>query len=164
MIFEGGNYKPQPTIFELLSINGINVPKELTYYPYFIFYDFETYLKPDIENKVDGQLQYTGSHNLLSISLMGNEEKESIFIPADESPEITIDKWIKEMDIIRKKYIKNMFEIYYPYVMSIAKLDNEKLKKLLGSKLVNWIESLPVYGFNSSAYDINVVKKTCLKS
>jgi hypothetical protein len=82
IVFEDGTYKPSPSIFNKLEINGIIVPEELRFYPYFIFYDFETWLRPN-ESKSDTKLQYLGTHELLSISLMGSEEGKPAFIPVE---------------------------------------------------------------------------------
>jgi hypothetical protein len=41
----------------------------------------------------------------------------------------------------------------------ISNLEDEKVRKRLRSQLIDWLDVLPVYGFNSSSYDINVIKK-----
>ena len=41
----------------------------------------------------------------------------------------------------------------------ISHLEDEKIKKRLRAQLLEWLDILPVYGFNSSSYDINVIKK-----
>ena len=37
-------------------------------------------------------------------------------------------------------------------------MEDEKVKKRSRSQLLDWLDVLPVYGFNSSSYDINVIK------
>lgn len=49
-----------------MDTHKIFVPNEMRYYPYFIFYDFETWTKPNGEQK-QGKLKYLGTHELLSI-------------------------------------------------------------------------------------------------
>ena len=44
IIFEEGNYQPKLNVFENLEWNGINVPKEMRFFPYFIYFDFETWI------------------------------------------------------------------------------------------------------------------------
>ena len=61
---------------------GILVPHNLRFYPYFIFFDVETWLKETTKSSQE-KLHYSGSHELLSISLMGNKETELIFIPVE---------------------------------------------------------------------------------
>jgi hypothetical protein len=52
-----------------------------------------------------------------------------------------------------------MYQVYNPYFAQINHLNEAKSRKLLCAQLMDWIDTLPVYGFNSSSYDINVVKK-----
>ena len=51
-----------------------------------------------------------------------------------------------------------MYQVYNPYFTQINNLNETKSRKLC-TQLMDWIDTLPVYGFNSSSYDINVVKK-----
>ncbi|CAF3781358.1 unnamed protein product [Rotaria socialis] len=157
VIFEDGNYNPKPNIFEQLDTFGIQIPTDLRFYPYFIFYDFETWLNKT--NSTNGKLQYTGTHELLSISLIGSEEESPIFIPVEATTGEALDIMIRKMEDIRAKYIKNIYQVYNPYFTQINKLNEAKSRKLLCTQLMDWIDTLPVYGFNSSSYDINVVKK-----
>ena len=59
--FEGGIYQPTPNIFKQMATVGVHVPIELKFYQYFIFYDFETWLKPYSNNKIDSKLQFKGT-------------------------------------------------------------------------------------------------------
>jgi hypothetical protein len=43
----------------------------------------------------------------------------------------------------------------------ISHLEDKKIKKRLRAQLLEWLDILPVYGFNSSSYNINFIKK-CL--
>jgi hypothetical protein len=56
------------------------VRPNLRFYPYFMFFDVETWLKKTTQFS-HGKLHYSGSHELLSISLMGNKETKAVFIP-----------------------------------------------------------------------------------
>ena len=57
---------------------GVNVPIELKFYQYFIFYNFETWLKPYLNDKINSKLQFNGTHNLMSIIVVGSEEKKGL--------------------------------------------------------------------------------------
>jgi hypothetical protein len=94
VIFEDGNYNPKPNIFEQLDAFGIQIPTELRFYPYFIFYDFETWLNKI--NSTNGKLQYTGTHELLSISILGSEEESPVFIPVETTTEEALDIMIQK--------------------------------------------------------------------
>ena len=158
IFFEAGNYNPPLSIFEQLEENGVLVERELRFYPYYIFYDFETYLKPN-ECNSSSKLQYLGTHELLSISLIGSEEEKSEFIPVRNTTTETLNTMINKMNEIRKKYLHMLYPKYCVYFKEIAKIDDEKIRKMLRKGLLNWLDEMPVYGFNSSSYDLNVIKK-----
>lgn len=158
IVFEEGNYKPTPSVFEKLAVNGILVSKELRFYPYFIFYDFETWLRPN-ESESDTKLQYLGTHELLSISLMSSEDNKPEFIPVEGTTTEALNSMIIMMNEIRKKYLHMFYPKYCVFFKEIAKIDDEKIRKMLRKDLLNWLDEMPVYGFNSSSYDLNVIKK-----
>jgi hypothetical protein len=158
IIFEDGNYQPKLNVFENLDLNGIKVPKETRFYPYFIYFDFETWLKP-VESTTNSKLKYIGSHELLSISIIGSEEKDAEFIPVEGTTEQALDLMMTKMNEIRKKYLQLLYPKYSRFFGMISNLEDEKVRKRLRSQLLDWLDVLPVYGFNSSSYDINVIKK-----
>ncbi|KAJ1508827.1 hypothetical protein HMI54_002889 [Coelomomyces lativittatus] len=80
MIHEEGNYLPQQNVFERLESKGINIPYDLRHCPYFIYYDFEIFMKPHDAIK-DKRLQYIRTQELLSIRLIGSEEDDRVLIP-----------------------------------------------------------------------------------
>ena len=94
-------------MFEELDEFGVLVPDYLRFYPCFIFFDVETWLKETTQSS-QGKLHYRGSHELLSISLMGNKETEPIFIPVETTAENALELMINEMNQIR---IKSDFRI-----------------------------------------------------
>ena len=158
IIFDDGIYQPKLNVFDQLELNGITVEKDLKYYPYFIFYDFETWMKPTDELPKT-KLTYIGSQELLSISLMGSEDDEPIFIPVEnDNPKEALDIMINKMNEIRKKYLQQLHPKYSQIFKQISRLEDKK-RKLLFGQLWKWLEVMPVYGYNSASYDINVVKR-----
>jgi hypothetical protein len=79
-----------------MSESGIVVADKDIYYPYFIYFSFES------------RLNYS-SYELLSISLMGSEETHPVFIPVELNTEDTLNKMIEAMEILRTRYIKILF-------------------------------------------------------
>jgi hypothetical protein len=59
----------------------------------------------------------------------------------------------------RGTYIQLLYPKYSTFFKKIAEIQDEKIRKTLRKDLFKWIEEMPVYGFNSAAYDLNVVKK-----
>jgi hypothetical protein len=127
IIFEEGNYSPKSSIFEKLEEHGILVEKELRFYPYYIFYDFETYLKPD-ECTSGSKLQFTGTYELLSISLKEIEEEKPVFIPVTTTTEEALDMMMNAINDIRKKYIQLLYPKYSTFFKKIAEIKDEKTK------------------------------------
>jgi hypothetical protein len=156
IIFEEDNYSPRPSIFEKLEEHGIFVETELRLYPYYIFYYSQTFLKPN-ECTSSSKLQFTETHKVLSISLC--EDEIPVFIPATTTTEEALDIVMITMNETRKKYIQLLYPRYSVFFKDIAKLDDNKVTKMLRNDLFKWIEEMPVYRFNSAAYDLNIIKK-----
>jgi hypothetical protein len=158
--FVDGIYNTPKTVFEQLDDVGINIPSEDRFYPYFIFYDFETWLKPnEMADLKASKLEYLGTHELMSISLLGSEESVPVFIAVDTTTESALQDMVNKMDELRNRYIHKLSLKYNQYFKQIHQLEERKERINLMRKLLDWLESMPVYGFNSSAYDLNVVKK-----
>lgn len=128
IIFEEGKYQPKLNVFENLDLNGIKVPKEMRFYPYFIYFDFETWLKR-IESTTNSKLKYIGTHELLSISFIGSEENGAEFIPVEGTTEQALDIRMTKMNEIRKKYLQLLYPKYSQFFGLISNLEDEKIRK-----------------------------------
>lgn len=142
-MFEDGYYQPRKTIFEQMSDAGIVVADKDIYYTCLIYFRFESWLKDS-------------SYELLSISLM---ESDLVSIPVERNTEDTLNTMIEAMETIRTRYIKILLERYSVYFRQLIKLSNLNKRKQLTAQLYEWIETLHIYGFNSSAFDLNMVKR-----
>lgn len=80
---------------------------------------------------------------------MGNKETGPIFIPVETTAENALELMITEMNQIRMKYISELYKTYEPFFQQISKLQDEKITKQVRRKLFEWIDAIPVYGFNS---------------
>lgn len=58
-----------------------------------------------------------------------------------------------------KKYLQLLYPKYFRFFGMISHLEDENIKKRLRAQLLEWLDILSFYGFNSSSYDINVIKK-----
>ena len=65
------NKEPPKNVFEKYKIE---VPNNLRFYPDFIFFDVETWLKETTQSS-QGKLHYSGSHELLSMYKLDGEQK-----------------------------------------------------------------------------------------
>ena len=79
---------------------------------------------------------------------MGSKETEPIFIPVETTAENALESMITEMNQIRMKYISELYKTYEPFFLQISKLQDEKIMKQVRRKLFEWIDAIPVYGFN----------------
>jgi len=90
---------------------------------------------------------------------MGNKEIEPVFIPVETTAENALELMINEMNQIRIKYISELYKTYEPLFQQINIPQDEKVTTQVRRKLFEWIDAIPVYGFNSSGNDINVFQK-----
>ena len=157
--FAEGNYSPAQSIFVHLEEVGVVVPEELRFYQSFLFYDFETYLKPFKSEESESKLKYHGTHELLSISICGSEEAEPIFIPVKSTTKEALQLMLHHMETLRKTYIQNMYTHYTPYFQQLSLLEDDFKRKYLMRRFIDWVEEIPCYGFNSGKYDLNTVKE-----
>lgn len=163
-IYPGGYYDYGKNVFELMDEINIHVEEKLRYYPFFITFDIETLLKHinHIPSEKKNKTEYLNLHILASISLSSNVNyfKESqCFVINHENDDIT-NKFIEECLVIQKNIVKRLKYIYREY---IDILYNKKENKIL-SELYQWIKQVPVIGFNSSMYDLNVLRSKLIQS
>ena len=70
--FPGKFYSPPLDLFDKLKNSGINVDFEEFYYPFFIVYDFESYLKKCEDVNLNANTQFTHEHVPISVSVCSN--------------------------------------------------------------------------------------------
>ncbi|EGF78307.1 hypothetical protein BATDEDRAFT_26890 [Batrachochytrium dendrobatidis JAM81] len=63
------------------------------------------------------------------------------------------------MDQIRHKYLQLLYSKYSRFFGMMANLDDAKVQKRLRLQLLECFDVLPIYGFSSSSYDIDIIKK-----
>ncbi|EGF76579.1 hypothetical protein BATDEDRAFT_28413 [Batrachochytrium dendrobatidis JAM81] len=57
------------------------------------------------------------------------------------------------------KYLQSLYSKYSRFFVMMANLDDAKVQKRLRLQLLEWLGVLAIYGFNSSSYDIDIIKK-----
>ena len=60
----------------------------------------------------------------MSISIMGSEEPEPIFIPVETDTKSALADMIKKMEVIRKSYIQKMYPIYTGYYQKLRRIED----------------------------------------
>ena len=181
-VYKGGVYHPPPSVFERLDDEGIVVEKMLRYYPYRATFDFESYFSDERLPANSDKLQWSARHIPLSVSVASN-------VPGHETPQCYVtdgdsDKLVGDMMASLSAISDAAYDLLKPSYESVLdqlkarkeswddaeseanteEEENEKESKTnpfntLAGQLLGWLRQLPVVGFNSGKYDLNVVKK-----
>ena len=146
--------------------------KKFRPYPYFIVYDFEAICQKINEKQTD-ELEITAKHIPVSVAINDNLTKKPSFI-VEEDPKELNKKFVVELlkrarEIeekvgsanyvlgVRRKFNEDdKGEQYGGYLINEARV---KLSKETAKSYVNWVKQVPVFGFNSGRYDINMIKE-----
>ena len=138
------------------ELKKMELEKEFRPYPYFIVYDFEALHKKMDESQTE-ELVITSRHVPVSVAINDNLTNEPVFI-VDQDPGNLINSFMEEL---KKRQIKiaQMVECLYPQPES----DDGKKKKE-DPIWRNWVNQVPVFGFNSGRYDINMIKEYFVKN
>ena len=146
--------------------------KKFRPYPYFIVYDFEAICQKINEKQTD-ELEITAKHIPVSVAINDNLTKKPSFI-VEEDPKKLIKKFVVEL-LKRARQIEETVWLSNP-VLGVRRKMNEddqgeqyggylineamvKLSKETAKSYVNWVKQVPVFGFNSGRYDINMIKE-----
>ena len=184
-VYKGGVYRPPSSVFERLDDEGIVVSDYLRYYPYRATFDFEFYFDGENIPTNTDHVEWIARHVPLSVSVASNVpgyEPAQCYITDGDS-----DKLVADMMIHLHTISDAAYDALLPsYVDVLADLDarkhaweeetkeaeeeDEEEEAENGKKTVNpyktlenqlqvWLHQLPVVGFNSGRYDLNVIKK-----
>ena len=151
--------------------------KKFKPYPYFIVYDFEAICKKINEKQTD-ELTITAKHIPVSVAINDNLTKKPSFI-MDEDPNKLTERFVDEL-LKRASEIEETVWSSNP-VLGVYKKFNEDDKgeqyggylikeervrppKETAKSYVNWVKQVPVFGFNSGRYDINMIKEYFVKN
>ena len=175
-IYKGGVYRPPASIFERLDDEGIIVEDVLRYYPYRATFDFECYFDRDNVPADTNTLQWSARHVPLSVSVASNVpgyEPAQCYVTDGDSDKLVADMMDHLIAISDAAY-ESLLPLYADVLEELKTRkeawDEEEEEEENGKKTVNpcktlekqlqtWLRQLPVIGFNSGKYDLNVVKK-----
>lgn len=168
--YAGGVYQPPKTPLEILHDNGVLI--DTTYcFPYRATYDFESY-QERIEEKNDAaNTVYTSRHVPLSVSVASNVpsyEEPRCFVTTGDSYDL-LDRMISFLEEISDhsyRLLREEFRDAYDDLEARELRENEAgeepVTSMTSTELIRILDSylheLPVIGFNSAKYDINLVK------
>ena len=168
-----GPFRIPPTIFEVMADEvDVVVPNDKRYFPHFITYDFEAYM---VESDI-----FESEHIPMSFSLCSNIPgltKPAFF--ADENPERLVQTFLTTLNEWSSRSYELLSPVYGPYFDKIEEKANEIRKRepevadggapgknsiqVLRAKCDQWLRRIPVLGFNSQKYDLNMIKAPLIR-
>ena len=186
-IYKGGVYRPPASIFERLDDEGIIVEDVLRYYPYRATFDFECYFDRDNVPADTNTLQWSARHVPLSVSVASNvpgHEDAQCYITNGDSDKLVADM-MSHLHAVSDAAFESLKPSYESVLDKLKMLKEEwdsaeeecgleeaenedevagknrtnPFKKLL-DQLFSWLQQLPVIGFNSGKYDLNMIKRS----
>ncbi|BFZ13860.1 hypothetical protein BsWGS_16899 [Bradybaena similaris] len=162
--YSGGVYTPPPTIWETISSHGVkDVPVNFIY-PYRATFDYESYFNmadlPTVKAR-KSSTKYTARHVPLSCSVASN-------VPKFEEPSFFVNEGDPQ-DLVTKmlQYLEQVADAAYRLLSDKFAYIKEQLTHLempdLITRFDDYLRQLPVIGFNSGKYDVNVIKPYLVK-
>ena len=152
--FKRGVYTPSQTIWEILSSHGLDVDIHYVY-QYRATYDIESYFTNDTLPDKSTSTTYMSKHNILSCSVASNVpkyDKPICFVSIGDSYELLF-RVIQYLEKISDAAYALLLEKFENVFEQISELEVPHLSK----RLDGYLRQMPVIGFNSGRYDMNVV-------
>jgi len=135
---------------EVGHLKGELPRKEMKTYPHAILYDFESYGDKNYWKEPTGALTIENAHMPISVSIGDTLEREPTHI-CERDPAELVRKFMKELER-RGKSIQDQVRAEF------APEDMYLLPKEQQQKIYEWCNQVPVVGFNSGSYDLNLIK------
>ena len=130
-------------------------------YPHAILYDFEAYGDKNKRKEPTDSLTIENEHVPISVSI-GDTLETTITQDGKPAPKIThicekdpaelIRKFMKELERRGKNIRTKVRDEFMPADVNLLPKDQRK-------KIEEWCDQVPVLGFNSGTYDLNLIKK-----
>ena len=173
-IYPGGVYERPMTVIDKLRYYNIPVPDNF-YYPFRVTWDIESYLDVnDIPAQTSDKTQYLSTHRLLSIACVSNVPhytKPIVFIIQDKEEDL-IERFLVYLESISNTCYDFLYKQLLKTFKTLEMIDEKQMKvtdhvnvpaQQLKLDLKNYIQTLPVIGFNSGRYDLMVIKNSLVK-
>ena len=176
--YKGGVYHPPPSVFERLDDEGIVVEKTLRYYPYRATFDFECFFDRDNLPADTDHVQWVARHVPLSVSVASNvpgHEDAQCYITNGDSNKL-VEEMVNNLITISDAAFESLKPSYESVLNELearkeawddaeSEANAEESSKTnpfntLLDQLFSWLHKLPVIGFNSGKYDLNMIKRS----
>ena len=120
-------------------------------YPHFIFYDFEALHDKSQAGQPTPRLEYESVHVPISVSIGDTKERAPTFI-ADGEPKRLVARFMEEIARRAQAIRDAVLAVYMPPREIV-------LSNKAHARMVEWCTRVPVVGFNSGRYDLNLIKE-----
>ena len=162
--FPGGVYHNSYTIFERLEQIGIQIPKQDRFYPFYACYDFEAYLYRNQLPENGPKLSFEARHVPMSVGIASNVfgfEEGKCFITSGNEKELikNLLDYLEAISLSAYRLVKEKFKTAFEALERSENVRKENLIKEFDS----YCRELIVLGFNSSSYDLNLVKPVLIQ-
>ena len=136
---------------EVGEIN-IELPKtQIQSYPHAILYDFEAYGDKNQRKEPTGMLTIENTHVTISVSIGDTLEREPTHI-CERDPADLVYKFMEELERRGKNIRDQVRAAFIPD-------DINMLTKAQRHKIEEWCDQVPVLGFHSGRYDLNLIRE-----
>ena len=120
-------------------------------YPHAILYDFEAYGEKNKRKEPTGNLTIENEHIPISVSIGDTLKREPTHI-CEKDPAELVRKFMEELERRGKNIRTKVRDEFMPPDVNLLPKDQRK-------KIEEWCDQVPVLGFNSGTYDLNLIKK-----
>ena len=125
--------------------------KQTETYPHAIVYDFESYQDKTKAACPTRDLSYESEHVPISVSIADTLNTEPEYIVAKDPNEL-IHLFYQSLERRHAAIVADVEKRYFPP-------DPEGIPTTQGNVIMNWINQVPVVGFNSGHYDLKLIRK-----
>ena len=180
-VYKGGVYHPTPSIFQRVDDEGITVPEALRFYPFRAAFDFECFFDRDNVPADSDKVHWIARHVPLSVSLASNVpglEPAQCYVTDGDSDKLVADM-MSHLHAVSDAAFESLKPSYESVLNELearkeawddaeseanAEEEEESSKtnpfNTLAGELHDWLHQLPVIGFNSGKYDLNMIKRS----
>ena len=119
-------------------------------YPHAILYHFEAYGDKNQRKEPTATLTIENAHVPISVSIGDTLERKPTHI-CEKDPAELVRKFMEELESRGKNIRKQVRDEFMPADVNLLPKDQRK-------KIEEWCDQVPVLGFNSGTYDLNLIK------
>ena len=130
----------------------VELPRtQMRSYPHAILYEFEAYGDKNQRKEPTGMLTIENTHVPISVSVGDTLDREPTHI-CEKNPVEVVRKYMEQLERRRKNIQTKVRAAFMPD-------DVKMLPKAQRIKIEEWCNQVPVLGFNSGRYDLNLIRE-----